>query len=100
MTFARGVDQEATGDEPATEAEPFLQITCLTGSDRSRQAQQGGRFSCPAPTAPSAPVSSSPAAGTAAWTRKASRPCSTPTKPGGTPINKLFPTWYRELSYI
>lgn len=44
VTFARGVDQEATGDEPATEAGPFLQITCLTGSDRSRQAQQGGRF--------------------------------------------------------
>ena len=44
VTFARGVDQETTGDEPATEAEPFLQITCLTGSDRSRQAQQGGRF--------------------------------------------------------
>ena len=44
VTFARGVDQEADGDEPATEAEPFLQITCLTGNDRSRQAQQGGRF--------------------------------------------------------
>ena len=44
VTFARGVDQEAYGDEPATEAEPFLQITCLTGNDRSRQAQQGGRF--------------------------------------------------------
>lgn len=44
VTFARGVDQAAKGDEPATEAEPFLQITCLTGSDRTRQAQQGGRF--------------------------------------------------------
>lgn len=44
VTFARGVDQEATGDEPATEAEPFLQITCLTAATAPARPSRAGRF--------------------------------------------------------
>lgn len=41
VTFARGVEDE---EDPEKKADPFLEICCLVGSDRTRQARQENRF--------------------------------------------------------
>lgn len=41
ITFALGVEGEEAAE---SEVKPFLQIYCLTGSDRTRQARQENRF--------------------------------------------------------
>ena len=42
VTFARGETAQTEAEESKTV--PFLEISCLVGSDRTRQARQGNRF--------------------------------------------------------
>ena len=42
VTFARGEKAQTEAEESKTV--PFLEISCLVGSDRTRQARQGNRF--------------------------------------------------------